>query len=295
MVFEVAGILAPVFTPMTDTGAVKLSVIPAYMEHLKKHRVDGILVGGTTGEGMSLDVEERKSLLEAWMSVARPLNTKVIAQVGGAPLPDVLELAKHAEKLNVDGIMALPELYYKPKTVDQLIGYLHKVSSAAPTLPLLYYHFPMMSGVNVNMKELFSSASSKLPNFKGAKADLDVAEQVAALLAQDQKIFIANHCFDISGLISPVFTPVDSEGALNLNVIPQYAQYLQDEGVNGILGLDMVEFWRLATQRIPTFKGIKSAVFETSLLLQDEVMDNQKIFIANSVYPRQQLRQPCQW
>ncbi|XP_035449712.2 N-acetylneuraminate lyase-like [Spodoptera frugiperda] len=193
MVFEVEGMLAPVFTPMSEAGAVNLSVIPAYMEHLKKHRVNGILVSGTTGEGMSLNVEERKSLLEAWVFVARPAQTKVIAQVGGAALPDVLELAKHAEKLNVDGIMTLPELYYKPRTTDQLISYLQRVSAAAPTLPLVYYDFPMMSGVNVNMKELFTSASSKLPNFKGAKADLNVAEQVAHLLAQDQKIFIANH------------------------------------------------------------------------------------------------------
>ncbi|XP_022817899.1 N-acetylneuraminate lyase A-like [Spodoptera litura] len=196
-------------------------------------------------------------------------------------------------------------------------------------------------------------------------------------------------CFNVGGIICPVFTPVDSDGVLNLNVIPQYAQYLQDQGVDGILvagtagegptvnvtdmkhlidawlsvsrslnlsviiqvggrplpdaqklaayseeagadaimtipelyykpktakqlvyfmqdvaryapetpilyyhvpsysdvdGLDMVEFWRLATQRIPTFKGIKSAVFETSLMLQDKVMDDQKIFVANSLY-----------
>ncbi|XP_035449666.2 N-acetylneuraminate lyase-like [Spodoptera frugiperda] len=196
-------------------------------------------------------------------------------------------------------------------------------------------------------------------------------------------------CSNIGGIIAPVFTPVDSDGVVNLSVIPQYAQYLQDQGVDGILvagtagegptvnvtdmkhlidawinvskslnlsviiqlggrplpdvqklaayseqagadaimtlpelyykpttarqlvyfmqevaryapetpilyyhipsytdvdGLDMVEFWRLATQRIPTFLGIKSAVFETSLMLQDKVKDDQKIFIADSLY-----------
>ncbi|KAF9806884.1 hypothetical protein SFRURICE_005841 [Spodoptera frugiperda] len=101
------------------------------------NRHGSVSVSGTTGEGMLLKVEERKSLLEAWVSVARPAQMKVIAQVGGGPLPDVLELAKHAEKLNVDGIMTLPELYYKPRTVDQLISYLQTVSAAAPTLPLI--------------------------------------------------------------------------------------------------------------------------------------------------------------
>lgn len=44
--------------------------------------------------------------------------------------------------------MTLPELYFKPKTPEQLVGYLERVATAAPSLPLLYYHFPMMSGVD---------------------------------------------------------------------------------------------------------------------------------------------------
>nr|XP_049704876.1 N-acetylneuraminate lyase [Helicoverpa armigera] len=163
------------------------------MAYLNEHHINGILVGGTTGEGMSLSVHERKSLLEAWIAAARLFGTKVIAQVGGAPLPDVLELATHAENLKADGIMTLPELYYKLKTVDQLVCYLQQVSGAAPTLPIIYYHFPMMTGVDVSMNKLFHEASTKLPNFKGVKADLGVAMEVAHLLREDQKIFIANH------------------------------------------------------------------------------------------------------
>lgn len=41
---------------------------------------------------MSLSIEERKAVLEAWIKAARPNGTKVIAQIGGAPLPDVREL-----------------------------------------------------------------------------------------------------------------------------------------------------------------------------------------------------------
>lgn len=44
--------------------------------------------------------------------------------------------------------MTLPELYYKPKVVDHLVDYLEAVSKAAPTRPLIYYHFPKMSGVD---------------------------------------------------------------------------------------------------------------------------------------------------
>lgn len=43
------------------------------------------------------------------------------------------------------------------------------------------------------MRELFAISSAKIPNLKGAKADLETAEEVAELLADDQRIFIANH------------------------------------------------------------------------------------------------------
>ncbi|XP_047033969.1 N-acetylneuraminate lyase A-like [Helicoverpa zea] len=196
--FDVQGVLAPVFTPFLESGSIDFSIIPSYMAYLNENHINGILVGGTTGEGMSLSVHERKSLFEAWIAAARPFGTKVIAQVGGAPLPDVLELATHAENLKADGLMTLPELYYKPRTVDQLVCYLQQVSGAASTLPIVYYHFPMMTGVDVSMPKLFQEASKlklklKLPNFKGVKADLGVAMEVAHLLREDQKIFIANH------------------------------------------------------------------------------------------------------
>lgn len=47
--------------------------------------------------------------------------------------------------------------------------------------------------LSVNMAEVFKLASSRIPNFKGMKADLGVAVQVADYLQEDQRIFIANH------------------------------------------------------------------------------------------------------
>lgn len=42
-VFEVEGVLAPVFTPFMESGSMDLSIIPIYMAHLNKHQVNGIL------------------------------------------------------------------------------------------------------------------------------------------------------------------------------------------------------------------------------------------------------------
>lgn len=56
--------------------------------------------------------------------------------------------AEHAEKIGVDSLLCLPELYFKPSNVEELIDYLHRVGASAPKTPLLYYHYPMATTVN---------------------------------------------------------------------------------------------------------------------------------------------------
>ncbi|XP_050664150.1 N-acetylneuraminate lyase-like [Leptidea sinapis] len=200
-IFEIQGLVAPVFTPITDTGAVNLDVIQKYAQYLTINRITTVLVGGTTGEFASLNVQERNEVLDAWLEAAKPLRMKVIAQVGGASLPDVLRMAEHAENAKADAIMTLPELYFKPKTTEHVVSYLDVVSRAAPSLPLLYYHFPMRTGVNVNAAEFFTTAAKRIPNFMGMKADLQVAVQVGSHLTDGRKVFIANHLLGPSALL----------------------------------------------------------------------------------------------
>ncbi|XP_061721979.1 N-acetylneuraminate lyase-like [Cydia pomonella] len=220
--FDIKGVIAPVFTPIDDAGCINFSVIPEYFNYLHENGVHGILVGGTTGESITLNLEERRALLEAWVK-ARPEGMKIIMQVGGVPMPDVIKMAQYAEQLKADAIMTLPEIYYKPKTVEHLVDYLHAVSSAAPSLPLLYYHFPMMSGVDVNMPEFFKLASARIPNFKGMKADLGVALQVSDQLGEDQRIFNGNHL-----VAPPVLLGHDSSIATVTNMFPRLVRGVID-------------------------------------------------------------------
>ncbi|RVE43726.1 hypothetical protein evm_011575 [Chilo suppressalis] len=219
--FSVKGVIAPVFTPVDNRGQMILTVIPEYAKHLSENGVDGLVVGGTSGQAMCLSVEERQNLLECWIKAARPLGLKVMAQVGGAPMPDVLALAKHVELVKADGMMTLPELYFKPRTPIQLVDYLEEVSAAAPSTPLIYYHFPAMSGVDMNIPELYKEAVRRIPNFKGFKADLNVAIQLEELLAPDHRVFIANH------LLAPsVLMGHESSIATVTNIFPSLVRDL---------------------------------------------------------------------
>ncbi|KAL0119244.1 hypothetical protein PUN28_009673 [Cardiocondyla obscurior] len=145
---------------------------------------------------MSMSVDERKLVAESWTKAVRDTKQHLMVQVGGAPLPDVIELAKHARSLRVDSILCLPELYFKPSTPKQLIEYLERIGKAAPEIPLLYYHIPIMTNVNIHMGRFLESIGDKLPSFVGIKfTSANLEEGAQALRADNRKytIFLGNN------------------------------------------------------------------------------------------------------
>ena len=54
--------------------SLNLELIPEYVDVLKKQGVQNAYILGTTGEGVSLNVVERKQVAEAWMKHSNKLN-----------------------------------------------------------------------------------------------------------------------------------------------------------------------------------------------------------------------------
>lgn len=70
----------------------------------------GIIVNGLTGEGTTFTIEERIKLMGIWVEVTRKYDMKLFVNLQSTNLPEVYQLAEHAEKLKVDGILILPDL-----------------------------------------------------------------------------------------------------------------------------------------------------------------------------------------
>ncbi|KAK2585343.1 hypothetical protein KPH14_010023 [Odynerus spinipes] len=221
--FTYRGLIAPVFTPFNNNGTLNLDLIPSYAEYLARNGVNGVLVNGTTGEGTSMNVLERKAIAEAWSEAVKSTKQHLMIQVGGAPLPDVIELAKHAESIKVNSLLCLPELYFKPNTPQELKEYLKRVGKAAPNTPLLYYHIPMFTNVNIHMGQFLDSIGNEIPSFVGIKfTSNDLVEGSQALRADNRKyvIFLGSDQI-ISAACS---LGMDSFIATSVNMFPQFAK-----------------------------------------------------------------------
>ncbi|KAL0126095.1 hypothetical protein PUN28_004902 [Cardiocondyla obscurior] len=226
------GFIVPVFTPFYSDGSLNLNVIPQYATYLADKGVKGILVNGTTGEGMSMSVGERKLVTEAWVKAVKKTKQHLMIQIGGAALPDVIELAKHASSQHVDSILCLPELYFKPSTSTQLIEYLEIIGKAAPKIPLLYYHIPMITNVNIHMGQFLESIGDKIPSFVGIKfTSANLEEGAQALHADNKKyvIFLGNDQLINAGCA----LGMDSFIVTSMNLLPEFILELLANCKNG--------------------------------------------------------------
>ncbi|KAM3960481.1 uncharacterized protein ACR2FA_005389 [Aphomia sociella] len=215
--------MPPVFTPINDDQTVNYSAIPGYVKYLADSGIKSVLVGGTTSENMSLNVEERQKLVNVWVKEGKALGLHIQVQVGGGPLRDVLTLAQYSQSAGADSLLTLPEIYFKPQNVDELVSYVELVARAAPKLPVLYYHIPSMTKVEINMPAFVKAATARIPNFKGLKFtsnDLSEGAQTLNALNADQEIFLG-----ADTLLAPAaLLGIKSSIGTSFSIFPKLAQ-----------------------------------------------------------------------
>jgi N-acetylneuraminate lyase len=180
------GLIAPVFTPFNEDCSVNYGVIEEYAKLLKSKGINAVLVNGTTGEGMSMSTDERKKSALKWSQVCSNLGMALMLQISGCSFADVVDLVTHATMLKVDGVLCLPELYFKPKTAENLVGYLKEIAVHCPEIPLYYYHIPKLTNVEIPMANFMKLAGKEIKTFKGIKFSASDLDQAVSCLEHGQ-------------------------------------------------------------------------------------------------------------
>lgn len=191
---KLTGLIPAVYTPMNDDYSLNLDLVPGIVDYLCGAGVGAMYVGGSTGEGVSLSMEERKAVAEAYKNAAAG-RVSVVIQVGRNSLADAQALAAHAKEIGADAISATAPTYYKPENVDVLVDCMSEISSAASGVPLYYYHIPKFTGGSVDMVEFLEKGSERMPDLRGIKfSDLYLATYQACFELQDRKFDVLWGC-----------------------------------------------------------------------------------------------------
>jgi len=163
------GLVAAVHTPFRPDGSLHLEVVEAQAAHLRAWGIDLAFVGGSTGEGHSLSLEERRALARRWVEVARGTALGVVVHVGANCLADSRALAAQAEELGAVAISALVPSYFKPRDTDALVACCADVAAAAPRTPFYFYDIPALTGVSLSMPDFLERAEGRIPTLAGIK------------------------------------------------------------------------------------------------------------------------------
>ena len=167
---QLQGLIAAPFTSMHKDGSLNLSLIPSYYEMLKVNRVNGAFICGSTGEGVSLTLKEKKAVAEAWAACTKSDNDFIVMPLlGGTCLADCKELALHAREIGLNAVSFTAPFYFKPANVEMLAQCCLEVASIVPDMPFYYYHIPVLTGVDFPMYDLLKAIDGKVPNFAGIK------------------------------------------------------------------------------------------------------------------------------
>lgn len=167
---HLSGLIAAPFTPMKANGEVNLSLIPDYYRLLKSNGNSGAFICGSTGEGVSLTIEEKKDLAFAWSAATKDDHDfKVITLVGGTCVRDSIDLAMHARTLNLYAVAFTAPFYFKPPDIRSLGECCKMIADSVASMPFYYYHIPQLTGVDFPMIRLVETLDGLVPNFAGIK------------------------------------------------------------------------------------------------------------------------------
>ena len=146
------GIIPAFYACYDRAGEVSGDGVRALTRYFVDQGVKGVYVGGSSGECIYQSVEDRKKTLEAVMDEAAGRLT-VIAHVACNNTRDSRILAAHAQSLGVDGIAAIPPIYFKLPEYSAA-GYWNDISEAAPDTDFIIYNIPQLAGTALTMSLL---------------------------------------------------------------------------------------------------------------------------------------------
>jgi N-acetylneuraminate lyase len=179
---KLEGLVAATYAPLYPNGSVNTIAVEKTAAHLSEWGCAGAFVNGTTGESLSLTVEERKTIAASWCEVTKGSGLRVIVHVGHNSIAAASELSGHAAACGADAIGMMPPCYLKPGTVGDLVSCCKQVAEQAPEIPFYYYHIPDLTGVFQPMIPFLEQASSEIPSLAGIKyTHSDLAEYLQCL------------------------------------------------------------------------------------------------------------------
>jgi 4-hydroxy-tetrahydrodipicolinate synthase len=146
---RIRGVIVPLLTPFNDDLSIATDLYVAHAHWLFEQGCAGIAPFGTTGEALSVGIDERiraiRVLAESGIDPAR-----MIPGTGLSNVADTARLSRACLDVGCAGVMTLPPFYYKSVTEDGLYRYFEQLLAKVGEDARVYlYHIPQVAIVGI--------------------------------------------------------------------------------------------------------------------------------------------------
>jgi len=145
------GIWPALLTPLAPDLNIDHARFASHARALLAAGCGGVTPFGTTGEGPSFALDERRAAVDALVAGGVPA-AQILVSTSCAALPETLALTRHALQVGAHGCLMLPPFFLKGVSDQGIIdSYRYVIDGAAdPRLKLYLYHIPQVTGVGLS-------------------------------------------------------------------------------------------------------------------------------------------------
>jgi len=160
------GVMQSPVTPLKDDFSLDLPTFEKVLDFHVRTGATAISWPHHKGESLNLTIAERKRFAEAAVKTVAG-RIPVTIHVSALAVEDTFGLARHAQDIGADGILAITPYFWTP-TREAIHDYFVRLCTSIE-LPVLSYNSPSyLAGVEIT-GELMARLIERLPNFVGVK------------------------------------------------------------------------------------------------------------------------------
>lgn len=200
-VVDLSGVFVPTTTPFDPvTGEVDQIGLRANLRALTESPV-GIVIGGSTGEALLLDEDERRLSLECARDVV-PHDRVLVMGTGAESTRTTLRWCAMAGEVGADAVLVQPPAFYRGAMTDEaLILHYRTVADASP-VPVILYQVPL----HLNTLEFSTTAVAQLSRhgsiigIKDSRGSLDLVAELVEQTPDDFQVLVGSGAVLYGGL-----------------------------------------------------------------------------------------------
>ena len=182
------GVVAPILTPFNDDLSIATDLYVGLAHQLFEQGCAGLAPFGTTGEALSVGIDERIAAIRALVDGGID-PAKMIPGTGLSNIADTTRLSRACLDLGCSAVMTLPPFYFKGVSEEGLYRYFAGLIKAiGPDARIFLYHIPPVAVVGI-------------PPSLAARLHTEFPEQIVGIKDSSGDWENTRALFEIDGLI----------------------------------------------------------------------------------------------